>query len=131
MIVDWPLAFESCGSEHCESPIGGAFGLACNNCIGIVTTILNKIVDLSWNVHVIVNPSCYVYVQSWLPPTMFPRVDHWDLERERVVILTNNNVIVVKYNFIQQRVEELKYIPINAITKAVFGDFQYPYSYAL
>ena len=62
---------------------------------------------------------------------LFPRVDHWDLERERVVILTDNNIIVVKYNFIHQQVEELKYIPINAIVKAVCGEFQYPYSYAL
>ena len=58
------------------------------------------------------------------------RVDHWDLEKERIVILTDNNIISVKYNFIQQQVEELKYIPIGSITEALFGDFKYPYSYA-
>jgi hypothetical protein len=57
-------------------------------------------------------------------------IDHWDLEKERLLMLTDNNLISVRYNFIQGVVEELKFIPLGAITSIVFGDFKYPSSYA-
>ena len=57
------------------------------------------------------------------------RVDHWDLEKERLLVLTDNNLVSVRYNFISGLVEELKYIPIAAITNIVFGEFKYPSSY--
>lgn len=62
-----------------------------------------------------------------LAPTHKPtlRIDHWDLERERLIVLTDNSLIVVKYNFINSSVEELKYIPFSHVTEAVYGDFQY------
>jgi len=56
-------------------------------------------------------------------------VDHWDFEKERVVLLSDNNLISVKYNFIHSAVEELKYIPIAHITDLVYGDFKYTSSY--
>lgn len=57
------------------------------------------------------------------------RVDHWDLEKERVVVLTDNNLVSVKYNFIQQVVEELRFIPLAYIREMRVGDFNYTYSY--
>ena len=65
--------------------------------------------------------------------SIFPtsRIDHWDLEREKLVILTDNNLIVVKYNFINSSVEELKYIPFSHVTEVVYGDFKYTSSFVL
>ena len=57
------------------------------------------------------------------------RIDHWDLEKERLLLLTSKNLISVRYNFIQSIIEELKFIPLTAITNIVYGDFKYPSSY--
>ena len=59
------------------------------------------------------------------------RVDHWDLEKERIVVLSDNNLISIKYNFILSTVEELKYIPLSHIQELLFGDFKYTSSYVL
>lgn len=59
------------------------------------------------------------------------RIDHWDLEKERLVLLSDNNIISVKYNFILGQIEELKFIPLSYISELVFGDFKYPSSYVL
>lgn len=64
--------------------------------------------------------------KSWL----LTEINHWDWEKERVVLLTDSNIISVKFNFIQQVVEELKYIPLAYVKEIIYGDFQYPYSYA-
>jgi len=64
------------------------------------------------------------------PPLFCPRVDHWDLEKERVVLLSDNNVISVKYNFILASVEEIKFIPLSHVMEMLVGDFKYPSSYA-
>ena len=47
------------------------------------------------------------------------------------MILTNRNLVVVRYNFIQQLVEELKYVPLGSIQKISVGNFAYSYSYGL
>ena len=73
--------------------------------------------------------STSIYLPLSLPPSP-SRIDHWDLEKERLLVLTDNNLISVRYNFIQGVVEELKFIPMGAITNIVFGDFKYPSSYA-
>lgn len=51
------------------------------------------------------------------------------MEKERLLLLSDNNLISVKYNFIQNLVEELKYIPLRHITEMIYGDFEYTYSY--
>ena len=64
-------------------------------------------------------------------PSHIRRIDHWDLEREKLIILTDNNLIAVKYNFINSSVEELKYIPFSHVTEMVYGDFKYTSSLIL
>lgn len=59
------------------------------------------------------------------------RIDHWDLEKERVVLLSDNHLISVKYNFILSAVESLKYIPLQHVSRMIFGDFKYTSSYLL
>ena len=59
------------------------------------------------------------------------RIDHWDLEKERVVLLSENNIISVKYNFILGSIEELKFIPLSHVFEMTVGEFKYPSSYGL
>lgn len=59
------------------------------------------------------------------------RIDHWDLEKERVVLLSENNLISVKYNFIMATVDEIKFIPFSHVTALSVGEFKYPSSYGL
>ncbi|XP_064384033.1 tumor protein p63-regulated gene 1-like protein [Halichondria panicea] len=62
---------------------------------------------------------------AWL----LTEIDHWDLEKERLILLSDNNIISVKYNFILGQIEELKFIPVPYISELLFGDFKYPSSY--
>lgn len=59
------------------------------------------------------------------------RIDHWDLEREKLMVLTDSNLIAIKYNFINSSVEELKYIPFSHVTSIVYGEFKYTSSLIL
>lgn len=56
-------------------------------------------------------------------------VDHWDIERERIVVLTDCKIISVKYDFIHGLVEELKRISLNPAYDYTYGDFKYPNTY--
>ncbi|XP_070206502.1 tumor protein p63-regulated gene 1-like protein [Littorina saxatilis] len=54
------------------------------------------------------------------------RIDHWDLEREKIVLLTANSMLVVKYNFITQQLQEYRRIMLHIIKTILVGDFKYP-----
>ena len=41
------------------------------------------------------------------------------------MVLTDNGLIAIKYNFINSSVEELKYIPFSHVTEVIYGDFKY------
>ncbi len=47
------------------------------------------------------------------------------------MLLSDNSIISVKYNFILGQIEELKFIPVPYISELLFGDFKYPSSYVL
>lgn len=57
------------------------------------------------------------------------RVDHWDIERERIVVLTDCKIVSVKYDFIHGVVEELKRIVLSPAYDYTYGDFKYPNTY--
>ena len=67
---------------------------------------------------------------SYHPPSLI-RIDHWDWEKERLILLSDNNLISVKYNFIVSVVEELKFIPLQLMVEVVHGEFNYTNSYVL
>jgi len=56
------------------------------------------------------------------------RIDHWDFEREKIVLLTANSVLVVKYNFITQQLQEYRRVMLHIISAILIGDFKYPKS---
>ncbi|XP_041377628.1 tumor protein p63-regulated gene 1-like protein [Gigantopelta aegis] len=59
---------------------------------------------------------------AWL----LTEIDHWDLEHEKICMLTENSLIVCKYNFINQSVIEYKRIMLHCVDTIVIGDFKYP-----
>ena len=54
------------------------------------------------------------------------RIDHWNHEMERIVLLTDNVVIIIKYDFIRSNAIEGKKIPLACITKLQIADFVFP-----
>lgn len=54
------------------------------------------------------------------------RIDHWDLEKEKLVLLTTNSVIIVKYDFIAVAVGKFRRIFLRSINKLQVGDLTYP-----
>ena len=54
------------------------------------------------------------------------RIDHWDNEKEKVIILTDTSLITIKYNFILKKVIEFKRLMLVIIDTVAIGDFQYP-----
>ena len=54
------------------------------------------------------------------------RVDHWDNEKERVVILTDNCMLIVKYDFVAGKLLDCKRIGHATIDTIQKGVFAYP-----
>ncbi|KAK7497997.1 hypothetical protein BaRGS_00010868 [Batillaria attramentaria] len=55
-------------------------------------------------------------------------IDHWDFEREKIVLLTANSMFIIKYNFITQTLQEYRRIMLHIIDAILIGDFVYPNS---
>ena len=62
--------------------------------------------------------SLYVYVS--------PRIDHWDVERERIVFVTKINFFSIRYDFISQVVSEIRTVPLVLVDELVYGPITYP-----
>ncbi|KAL8571073.1 hypothetical protein ACOMHN_010534 [Nucella lapillus] len=59
---------------------------------------------------------------AWL----LTEIDHWDMEREKIVLLTANSMFTVKYNFITQTLLEYRRVMLHIIDTILVGDFKYP-----
>ncbi|KAL8601435.1 hypothetical protein ACOMHN_042439 [Nucella lapillus] len=59
---------------------------------------------------------------AWL----LTEIDHWDLEREKVVLLAANSLLVVKFNFITQQTQDYRRVLLHLIGAIHLGDFKYP-----
>ena len=54
------------------------------------------------------------------------RIDHWDFEQERLVLLSDNSVIVCTFNFRFKYLKEWKIIPLQLISAIQYGNPIYP-----
>lgn len=61
-------------------------------------------------------------LDAWL----LTEIDHWNFEMERMVVLTENSFITVKYDFIQQTAKDVNRIALHNIRKLQIGDLTYP-----
>ncbi|XP_012938197.1 tumor protein p63-regulated gene 1-like protein [Aplysia californica] len=83
------------------------FDKAVNNCKSIIKPELDGELKSSW---------------------LLTEVDHWDLEREKIIFLTDYSVFVIKYNFINEKLYEFRRIMLHIINSINVGDFKYPNS---
>lgn len=55
-------------------------------------------------------------------------IDHWDLHREVIVILNQNHILIVRYNFIKEAIIYTQAIPFKDIRSVSYGQCTYPNS---
>ncbi|KAF5306186.1 hypothetical protein FQR65_LT07462 [Abscondita terminalis] len=59
---------------------------------------------------------------------LLTEISLWDTEKERLILLSSKNVVVIKYDFIALRRLEHKIIPLENIDTVLIGDLVYPTS---
>jgi len=54
------------------------------------------------------------------------RIDHWDMEKERLVLLTTKSILIVNFDFIRSAVNEFHRILLSTVSRVQAGDLVYP-----
>lgn len=63
---------------------------------------------------------------SIISPWLLSEIDHWDHEKERICIVTDKQLLIIKYNFVALRIEECRRLNLKEIDKIQDGKFVYP-----
>uniref|UniRef100_A0A665U0W7 Tumor protein p63 regulated 1 n=1 Tax=Echeneis naucrates TaxID=173247 RepID=A0A665U0W7_ECHNA len=57
---------------------------------------------------------------------LMAEVDHWNNEKERLVMITDNSLLVIKYDFVMFISEQIQRIPLNFMDRISYGTFSFP-----
>ncbi|XP_067417123.1 tumor protein p63-regulated gene 1 protein [Emydura macquarii macquarii] len=57
---------------------------------------------------------------------LLTEIDHWNNERERVMVITDTTLLVCKYDFIRLSCLEVQRIPLSNIDRLCVGQFTFP-----
>ncbi|XP_052082591.1 tumor protein p63-regulated gene 1-like protein isoform X1 [Mytilus californianus] len=57
---------------------------------------------------------------------LLTEIDHWNNEREKIILLTEGSILVFKYNFILNKLEEWRRLLLHMVDHIAIGDFKYP-----
>ncbi|XP_072852469.2 tumor protein p63-regulated gene 1 protein [Pogona vitticeps] len=57
---------------------------------------------------------------------LMTEIDHWNNEKERVLVITDSALLICKYDFIMLKCLQLQKVPLNYIDRIVRGSFTFP-----
>ncbi|CAG2250690.1 Tumor protein p63-regulated gene 1-like protein [Mytilus edulis] len=80
-----------------------------------------KVIPLQEN-----NFDSLLFWKSMCPMILYNMIDHWNNEREKIILLTEGSILVFKYNFILNKLEEWRRLLLHMVDHIAIGDFKYP-----